>query len=287
MYKFSKKEDDWLKINYPKLGPNKCAEFLNLKKQQISIRASKLKIFLPKELKNLLCSKKPENCCVNPNLFYNITTKEIAYLLGIIWSDGFLNQSKNGYNHHLGFTIIKDDFITLKPILESIGKFNYYERKPKFKSWKTTVNIITNNKRIFNFLVENDFDKKSYTSADKILSKIPNDLKHYFFRGLIDGDGCFYYYKPKIGSTLRQFAISSTIDQDWTYFENLCKELNIEYKIKRIKGDKSSYSSLRICNKNGISNLGYYIYNNIEIDQMGLKRKYEKFKLIMSSYTTT
>jgi len=44
-------------------------------------------------------------------------------------------------------------------------------------------------------LVDNDYKLKSYNSADKILSKIPNSLHHYFFRGLIDGDGCFYLNK--------------------------------------------------------------------------------------------
>ncbi len=50
--------------------------------------------------------------------------------------------------------------------------------------------IRINDKYIKEFLLENDFDKKSLLSPTKVLSKIPDELKHYFFRGLIDGDGC-------------------------------------------------------------------------------------------------
>jgi hypothetical protein len=135
-----------------------------------------------------------------------------------------------------------------------------------------------------NFLIENDYDKKSYTSANKILSKIPNEIKHYWFRGLIDGDGCFYHYTPKKGSTLRQFVLTSTYEQDWTYFENLCKELEIKYTIKRIKNIKSASSVIRITNKKGIKKLGEYIYQNFKKDSIGLIRKFNKFKLITNDF---
>jgi hypothetical protein len=272
-----KKEELWLVENYPTLGPDKCAEHLKLKKTQIFSRAKKLNIKMNSSFKNILKSKIPKNCNVNPELFYSLNTKEIIYLLGLIWSDGFLNPSKNGKNHNLGVTMVKEDFDIIKPILNKIGKWNCYERKQPVATWKPAINALTNNKRIYNFLIENNYDKKSFISADKILSKIPDNLKYYFFRGLIDGDGCFYYYKPKVGSTLRQFALASTYEQDWSYFEDLCKNLGIKYNINRIKGIKNSSSILRITNKNGIKKLGEYIYQNFEIDGIGLTRKYLKY----------
>jgi hypothetical protein len=281
-HKWTKEDEDWLLVNYPKLGPNKSAECLGLRKKQIENRVHKLKIKIPTEFKNLLQSIKPNKCNINPELFYDIKDKEIVYLLGIIWGDGFLNPSKSGNNHNLGFTMVKEDIDIIKPVLETIGKWNYYQRKQLIKTWKPSINVITNNKRIFNFLVEHDYHKKSYISANKILSKIPNELKHYFFRGLIDADGCFYYYKPKIGSTLRQFALTSTYEQDWEYFETLCKKLNIKYNIKRTINSKSSSSSIRITNKDGIKKLGELIYNNFNEDKIGLVRKYIKYTQIIS-----
>jgi len=280
-HKWSIEDDNWLINNYKNLGPDKSASELGLRKSQIENRVFKLNLKLPTEFKNSLQSIKPENCNINPELFYNISTKEISYLLGLIWADGFLNPSKNGKNSNLGFTMVKEDIDIIKPTLELIGKWNYYERKQTVETWKSSINVITNNKRILNFLLDHDFDKKSYISADKILSKIPDDLKHYFFRGLIDGDGCFYHYRPEKGSTLRQFTLASSYEQDWSYFEELCKEKNIKYNIKRTIGKKSSSSVIRITNKDGILKLGEYIYKDFQEDNIGLVRKYEKYKLII------
>jgi hypothetical protein len=282
-HKWTHEEIEYLKINYPKYGAKYCAKVLGLTDVQIHSKMGKLKIRIPKSTKNLLRSKSPDKCNINPELFYNLKNKEIVYLLGLMWADGFLNPSSNGYNHNLGFTMVKEDLEVIKPTLDFIGKWYYYERKQPNPNWKPSINIITNNKRIFDFLVEHDYDKKSHISANKILEKIPDNLKHYFFLGLIDGDGCFYYYKPEKGSTLRQFTLASTYEQDWSYFENLCGGLDISYKIKRTKGKKSSSSCLRITNKGGIKRLGNYIYQTFNDDNMGLNRKYEKYKLIINS----
>jgi hypothetical protein len=274
-------ELEFLKLNYPKYGVNYCINELGYTKSKIQNKTHELKIKLLPIIKSTILSKPTTKCNINPELFYNISTKEISYLLGLIWADGFLNPSKNGKNSNLGFTMVKEDIDIIKPTLELIGKWNYYERKQTVETWKSSINVITNNKRILNFLLDHDFDKKSYISADKILSKIPDDLKHYFFRGLIDGDGCFYHYRPEKGSTLRQFTLASSYEQDWSYFEELCKEKNIKYNIKRTIGKKSSSSVIRITNKDGILKLGEYIYKDFQEDNIGLVRKYEKYKLII------
>lgn len=261
---------NWLIENYPVLGLNKCSDFLKMNIDIVKTKKDMLKLKMNNKFKGVQNDK----CNINPELFYNIKTNEIVYLLGLIWADGFLNASKNGYNHNLGFTMVKEDFDIIKPSLEKIGRWNYYERKQNVDTWKPSINIITNNKRIYNFLVDNDYDKKSKVSADKILNKIPNELKHYFFRGLIDGDGCFYYNEK---NNSKQFVLTSTYEQDWGYFESLCNRLEIKYKIKRIINKKSSYSIVRITNKSGINKLGSYIYNNFECDKIGLTRKYDKF----------
>ncbi len=280
-YKWTNEKEKWLTENYKQMGPKECAKIMKLNVTQIHNKAHKLKLKLPKDLKSKLQSISPEKCNINPNHFYNIKDKEVVYLLGLMWADGFMYQSPTKHVSNLGFTMVKEDIEMIKPYIDIIGKWNYHERKQTNPKWKPSMNVITNNKRIFDFLVEHDYDKKSHVSADKILSKIPNNLKHYFFLGLIDGDGCFYHYVPENGSTLRQFALASTYEQDWSYFETLCTELDIKYKVKRNKGEKSSSSYVRITNKGGIKKLGDYLYQNIKEDNIGLIRKYEKLKLII------
>jgi hypothetical protein len=118
-------------------------------------------------------------------------------------------------------------------------------------------------------------------SADKILSLIPYNLKSYFYLGVVDGDGCFYY-KNNDKNVVRQFSISSTYEQDWSYVEDIFRLLNIKYSIQRTLRKNSKYSQIRITNKIDIYNFGNFIYENINIDNIGLDRKYNKFKLIVS-----
>ena len=122
-------EIDFLKVNYPKHGVNYCVDKLGYTKSKIQNKTYELNIKLEPETKSIILSKQTIKCNINPDLFHNIKTKEISYLLGLIWADGFLNPSKNGYNHNLGFTMVKEDIDVIKPVLDSIGKWNYYERQ--------------------------------------------------------------------------------------------------------------------------------------------------------------
>lgn len=268
---------EWLNINYGKLTPSQCAKALSVEKSKIIQKAHRLGLKLPEKLRKQLQSVAAEDCNVNPETFSLAQTKELCYLLGLMWADGFLNKAKSGYSHQVGFTMVNEDLDTIRQSIDVTGKWSYYERKQPISSWKNSTNVLTNNKRIYDFLIGNDYDKKSTVSADKILNYIPEDLKSYWFRGLIDGDGCFYYYKPEEGSTLRQFALASTYEQDWSYMEQLCELLEIKFKIKRVKNKNSTSSILRITNKPGIKKLGEFIYDGFPQDNLGLNRKYEKY----------
>jgi len=123
------------------------------------------------------------------------------------------------------------------------------------------------------FLIENDYDKKSFISPFKILSKIPDNLHQHFYRGYSDGDGCFY-----INNHNYQYIISGDFKQEWSLIETLFKKLNIKYTIKYITNKKGNSSLIRITNKNDVDVFGNYIYS--EYDNIGLKRKYIKFKEI-------
>lgn len=267
-----------LKENYPKYGLKVCLKLINYPTDKIRRMCHKLGLKIDKDKKEKYKGKPNIDCNVNPNLFYNINQKEVVYLLGLMWSDGFLNKTKNCST--VGIKMVSEDIDVLLPVINKIGKWNIYKRN--IIGNKPTTTISTNNKRIFDFLVENDYGKKSFESPNKILSRIPAHLIFYFFRGIIDGDGCFYFKKQK-NTCLRQLTISSTYDQDWSYVDTLLEKMNIKYSIIKIKRLNSSYSIIRITNKKGIHKLGQYIYQDFEIDNIGLKRKFQKFKQIIES----
>lgn len=158
----------------------------------------------------------------------------------------------------------------IKPILESIGRWVYSYRQRK--NWKTISSATTSNKRLLDFLKDHDYGIKSNTSANKILSKIPDDLKHYFFRGLIDGDGCIYVNEELNNKKL---IISSSVNQDWWYVENVCDKIGVKYNIYR----KVAKNSSSIIEMNGINAKLFcdYIYQD---KQFGLDRKYKKYMIL-------
>lgn len=282
---WSKENINFLIENYPKYGVKYCCEYLNYNRTQILNKTHKLNLKLDDEIKSQILSKPSHMCNINPDMFLNITRHDIAYLLGFLWSDGFLQKNKTDSCSTIGIKIIEDDMMNIKPIFDKIGKWNTHIRTYKNNpNWKNSYAIFTNNKRIYDFLIENDYDKKSYVSPYKILERIPDELKPSFFLGLSDGDGCFYFYKTK-GSSLRQFTLASSYEQDWSYMVKLCNNLDIKYNIKRIskinkKTNKVNSSSVfRVTNKNDIIKYGDFIYSSM----IGLNRKYEKYIIIKNS----
>jgi hypothetical protein len=272
--KWTQEKIKQLKDNYSNNGSKYCSELIGLPENTIKNMVIKLMLKLSNEMfsKNRIESKGKTN--IDYNEFIKLDKPEIIYFLGLFWADGFMYRNKN--NSTIGIGIVEEDMVVIESHLDKIGNWTKrVNKKKKELTWKPTKTILTNNKRIFDFLLENDYGDKSSVSAYKIISKIPKNLLHYFFRGLSDGDGCFYLktYKPKKGSTLKQFSISSTKEQDWSYVENLFNDLSIKYSIYR----NGSGSQIRITNFNGIRLFGEYIYCGYIDDEIGLSRKYNKY----------
>lgn len=200
-------------------------------------------------------------------------SKEFTYYLGYLWADGNVKRTD------IRLEIVESDYYEISDHLNKIDfiKFNLYRRYRNIDKWKPQMAVYFCDVKLFDSFFSKYFINKSQISPDKLLEVIPNELKRYFFNGLIDGDGNFYISN---NSKIKQFSISSTYNQDWSYIIELFKKLNInKYDIKRIKNIKSKSSCIRISNYNDINKLYKYLYpNGFEI---GLKRKYEKsFKII-------
>lgn len=276
-------EINFLVNNYPSKGGDYCVEQLNKTKSQIRYKVSMLGLKVDKSVlidnssrqAKLRNDNRPDtDFKVDVGKFKSITEPEVAYFLGLFWADGYL------YKHSIEIYCATEDIKNIKPSLDVVGEWNYYNNEARKEGWKPITRVHTNNKRITNILVECDYDKKSTYSADKILDRIPEELRNYFFRGLIDGDGCFYIGKNKEGRiTQRQLTMTSTYEQDWGYYINLLDSMDIKYSVRRVENKNGNrYSQVRITNKKGIIKLGEYLYRG---KLFGFDRKYEKFKLMV------
>lgn len=281
MKNYTKEEIDFLKINYPLYGGEYCSQELQRTKNSILSKTKRLNILLNSEIKNEIKKKNSlawydkipdKSYNVGYEQFQEIKTPDIAYILGILWSDGSITQ-KNNHNDII-LEILKNDLDEIKKIFERVGKWNFYYRKRKNR--KEMGILKTSNRPLVNYLFSLDFNRKSFKSPDNLIEKIPNELKKYFFRGIIDGDGCFYNGKNTI------FSVTSTVNQEWKYFENLFDELKVKSKIRKKEhknknGTISQSSIIEVVRIEDIIKIGKYIYNNYEIDKIGLSRKYKKY----------
>jgi len=160
--------------------------------------------------------------------------------------------------------------------LNSFGNWRCSTRSRKLgvKQFELTT-IRVNDKNIKNFLIDNDYDKKSLVSPTKIINKIPNSLRNYFFRGLIDGDGCF------CSKNRNYFSLTGNINQDWCEVERLLNEININhYKLSKKIRKTGDSSFIVISNRNDIIKVGDYIYG--AYDNIGLYRKYKIYEEILN-----
>jgi hypothetical protein len=213
----------------------------------------------------------------------NANNKVNCYLLGFLWADGWIYEK--GYSHRVSMALTKTDFDKIESLftmngIKTIYEKQKYRRGKKFGKSQKCVTI--QSKEIVSFLIDHDYEMKSFVSPLKILDKIPENLKCYFWRGYIDGDGCISSKRHK-----RELAIWSTIEQDWSSVIHLFKKLGVTdyqiYKYRRKKGKHKS-SVIRIGVTKNIKKVCEYIYQNY--DGMGLSRKYVSYQNLLKLIPT-
>lgn len=159
---WTKEETDYLLANYETKFNDELAKDLNTTPTRILLMMKRLKI------------KRSYKDPINLGLFTNITKPEVAYFLGYFYADG----SIRGDGKAPALTIQKEDGFEIAPLIHSFGKVSQYEYKKKGK--KDIITFKFYSRGLWNFLFEHDYNEKSTRSADKILSKIPKELHHYF-----------------------------------------------------------------------------------------------------------
>lgn len=216
------------------------------------------------------------------NVFFDPTQMnffpEFVYFLGFCWADGTIDN--NGYHNKVAIEITSDDAVQLKPIFDKVGIWTIYKRLRKIKIKGVLINskectrFRLSNKIFVNFLVNLGYKNKSNTNPEKVLEIIPEHLKIYFFRGLLDGDGCFCETIIRKDYRVRSIAISSGITQNWSSVEDFYNKHNIYYSIQKQTRNNMSGSTIIVRRKKDIKKLINIIYP--VDDGIYLPRKYHK-----------
>lgn len=289
--RFTAEEDRTLREQYPANGGKFCAELLGRSVSMVRARVIRLGIKVdPSSAKARLGEairerhrQKPwDQYNVNPARFTIVDSPEAAYILGLLWADGYVisNQDRG----EVRLSLVKEDADEVAPTFLKTGQWRLHERQPTDKRSQTvrrlTGWIETHNRPLADYLLSKDYGAKGHVSADKILETIPAHLRHYWFRGLFDGDGSLYLNPD--GKHVA-FGISSSFEQDWSYLAALFDSWGDDhYRVHRkVVHEKSRFSKFDVVRRASILKFCEYIYQSYEQDKIGLTRKWGKYmKLI-------
>jgi hypothetical protein len=278
--KWSEEEVGWLKLNYPIKGGNYCANYLGRKPKSIIKKTSSLKLRVNPDVTSKLQKEshrernKKRIYSVNPKQFYNIQTPEVAYVLGLLWADGWIINKPCG--HTVALACQLNDFNMFKPVFDKIGTWKTYNINRKNR--KPAGEFKISNKPLVQFLMENDYLAKSSLSACKILSRIPDNLKHMWFRGFLDGDG-------HIGRKGKIISFCSSFEQDWTFLQKILDKNGLTYNIRRNEvickdNGKIHRNSYFVLHVSSTMIFGNFIYKDYLDNHIGLPRKFEIYSEI-------
>lgn len=276
-------EKQFLIDNYANMGAIYCSQVLNKKINCVRMRAKRLGL---KVSKNTISLNHPFyrgsdfKFEVDHKNFLDIKDKEIAYILGYIWADGHISirkQSEHTNKYRIMLTIDEKDAKLIYPVFLTTGKWTYG------RSGGNMICISTGNKFLAKFMMEMDYHIKSHTSPEKILSKIPEHLKHYWWRGYFDGDGCI----TNCGLIKKwRVSFTSNKDQDWGFAQKYFYNLGIQIFIGIKNTLLSKSSCVSFSQQESICKFFLNIYPETYFD-FGLPRKYNKlllaYKNIMES----
>lgn len=215
-------------------------------------------------------SKRKNRYTLNENYFDEIDTERKAYILGLIYADGFVGDEK--YNN---IVISIND----KELLEDIKKeidFTGEIRKTKkggFKNSKEGYSLNFSSLKIASSLR----DKGLYPNKSLTLDKMPElkeDLKRHFLRGYFDGDGSISISRNSSiakGKRYTYYQLLFTIIGTKPMLENIISTFDINsFNISQSKTPEMFY--LKVKSKREINNIYNLMYIGATIY---LKRKYE------------
>lgn len=272
--------NNFIKVNYTTLGWHGCGIALGLTRSCVYQIGKKLSLKLPNEtISKIRAEAKTELGRLNSKdiceTFSNIQSPKVAYLLGYIWADGYIDKQ------FVVMVIAEEDMRDVEEIFLSTGNWTLKHGIHNKSGKKPVSRLIKCSKLLVSIFEKMGFKQKSWTSIESVLSFIPEKLHPYFVRGYFDGDGCISANKcglrPKIG-------ITSTIEQDWSGLSNLLSKNDVQSRIVKTTGHffykgerKTGHSStLSIDSRKQIFNFFNYIYGP-HLEKFGLKRKYNKF----------
>lgn len=204
---------------------------------------------------------------INENFFDNFSTPNQAYILGLLYADGYCNSNKN----MIRITLQEEDkelLEKIRTILNFEKPLYFDERSMKTLNCKNTYSLTIINKHLCNTLYSlGVVDRKSLILKFPTMSK---ELIRHFVRGYFDGDG--HINNPNIS---RGCSINIVSSKDFCndLSDYLNKLLNIHTKVCDVNSNELTKRIVCTKKEESLKFLSW-IYNDAELY---MDRKYKTY----------
>lgn len=203
---------------------------------------------------------------VNHNYFNKIDSQSKAYILGLLYADGYINEK----TYQIELTLKQEDIELIEFVKNELEcSYEIKERESKlngkiFKSNRLTIY----SKQLVNDLIKlGCCQKKSLILKFPTEEQVPQELIHHFMRGYFDGDGCI---------CASAFSVIGTID----FLKCFVSIIRDNCSISKAEQWKScgNATEWRHTSKKDAILIYNYLYKESKIS---LKRKEDKFKQLL------
>lgn len=260
----------FIKEFYQEKGSKYCSDILGISKSSVSSVAHRNSLRVNRDV----LIKNMSKSIIDVNDYISVTDPSIAYILGLIWTDGHVsyanNKSKTPIVKHC---CVKYDSESSDYIFSNLKWRNFKSENLKSIGKNTMSTSWISSRELGNYLIDNNFKDKE--KGTKIYLNFMKLLSH-FLRGLFDGDGCITI--SDCGKKYKQIAIyfSSSSNQDWSYLMDILDLIDVRYKLRNISDVRGGSSQLCVTDSKSIYNICEFMYK----DSVGirLERKYNKYK---------
>lgn len=208
---------------------------------------------------------------VDESFFERIDSKEKAYFLGWLASDGYVNLKKGAF----AISLQERD----KEVLEKLNFLIKNERpltkiiydKPGQENWKNQYRLNVSSRKMSNDLSKILVCRNK--SKEIVMPEIPDGLLNEFIKGIFEGDGNIYFQLTKKNYLQTSFSIYSASEK---FIDSIISLINNQCSVNLTK--KINNYNVFIANTTGFLNLQKvldWIYKDKE--ERFLERKYKKW----------
>ena len=220
--------------------------------------------------------KVPQNFIEINEDFFSEWSPKMAYVLGLLLTDGCLSRPK-GYSYRISLCLNDKDL--LHKVTKAMGSAHPVALS---RHQKGLYSFIFGREKLAKDLIK--LGMKPRKSLDLKFPKVPKQYLRDFIRGVFDGDGSVYYAKRSKKSPLLSKFYSASAPFILG-LKRALESLGMPKKELYCETRKNPFYYFKYCHTDSLL-LFKIMYEGLEND-LYLKRKYDKFKAVINHEKST